>query len=555
MSIPNHGLVELSKSCSPDLNRLQMEPAVGPASIKVFNTDVFSAEADQLITSSETDFSDFNGGLPLMPDWDISNWIADTPMDSPFKNEEILQFGAHMDAYSHPMYPLSSQGLDAANSSCQTFVSTSSSDGDTCLMTPPPKTSPMPTLPPDLETRRGSSSSELAKNFDTIRLQQPRSRNALRDEVLFCSPPRSDSGTVPERPLVSEPQTGVSGSQTVTGFGRVGGKTSPIPRIDLASRRKRPRPAALRPDSQRSLSCTAPLTLSPHSQVSSCIGIGSSPSVRRIRSTGQNLNVASGGVQKPGLRSAQLSPRNFQSFFDATGTRHMSPIKREYVDVTQDSPSNGKPPTPLTPGKVEFQPDAWSNFAAYCPSPAFRWDHHDQATPYAFGTGQDISSPPITPFNVDAFPQMYSSERPHGSSYQCPPQSAPPEQTNFLFGDSPTVVPAANQSAWQLPSSTVPISTYPDDSTIAMARQSQMPPMNFSRLNFQPMGPPQHYSHGLPAMTSGRLGFFGITPAPPKEIEIQVNLIPKPQGVPQPRKQYEFSHTTPKDFSPSVYAS
>lgn len=536
------------------MNRTQMDPNGGQATIKVVTSDGFSAELDSIFASSESDFSNLNGDLPLMPDWDISNWVADTPMENPFKNDEALDFGAHLEAYSHIMYPHSAEGLDARNSSCQTFFSTSSSDGDACLMTPPLKTSPMPSLPPELEVRRGSSSSELAKNFDTIRLQQPRSRTGLRDEV-FCSPPPFDAGTVLERSLMSEPQIALSGSQATMGIGKFGAKTCPVPRIDLASRRKRPRPAALRPDSQRSHSCAAPLTLSPHSQVSSTIGIGSTPPVRRIRSTGQNLNVTSGGVQKPGLRSAQLSPRNLQSFLDATGLRHSSPIKRESTDPTETSAHNGKPATPLTPGKVEFQPDVWSSFTPYAPSPALRWDSNDQDAQYALAVGQGITSPPATPFNIDAFPRMPPFERHHGSSYQCPPQSAPPEQTTFSFGDSPPIAPAANHPLWQVPSSAMPIGTYYDDSTIAMVRQAQMPSFGFSKSNYHPMGPPQHYSHGLPNMTSGRSAFFGAPSAPPKEIEIQVNLIPKPQGVPQPRKQYTFNHTTPKDFSPSVYAS
>lgn len=527
-----------------------MNPNGGAAAFKVVSNDGFGVETEALFTSSEGDFSNLNGALPLMPDWDISNWVADTPLEYPFKNEEALDFGAHLEAYSHMMYPHSAEGLGAANSSCQTLFSTSSSDGDACLMTPPLKTSPMPSLPPELEVRRGSSSSELAKNFDTIRLQQPRSRTGLRDEV-FCSSPPSDAGAAVEKPVMSETRIASSGSPAAMGIGKMG-KPCPVPRIDLASRRKRPRPAALRPDSQRSHSCAAPLTLSPHSQASSNVGIGPNPSVRRIRSTGQNLNVTSGGVQKPGLRSAQLSPRNLQSFLDATGLRHPSPVKRESIDSTETS---GKPPTPLTPGKVEFQPDMWSNFTPYAPSPAFRWGSNDQEAQYALAAGQGISSPPTTPFNIEAFPSVSPFEQQPNSSYQCPPQSAPPGQTTFSLGDSPPVAPAVNHPLWQVHSSAMPMGTYFDDSTPAIVRQAQMPSFGFSKVNYHPMGPPQPYSHGVPAMATGRSAFFGAPPAPPKEIEIQVNLIPKPQGVPQPRKQYQFNHTTPKDFSTSVYAS
>ncbi len=551
MSITDHGLVQLAKPGSSDLDMIQGEPAVGPATTTVVsNHDGFSAEADSIFVNGENDFSHLNGGWPLMPDWDISNWVADIPMDPPAKNEEVLEYGGPADADSRQMYPHWAHGFDAANASCQTFFSTSSSDGDARLLTPPPKTSPMPTLPPELEVRRGSSSSDLAKNLDTIRLQQPRSRTGLRDEV-FCSPPPSDAGAVVERAPTSDPHGVVTGAPPGTSFGGVG-KPSPVPRIDLASRRKRPRPAALRPDSQRSHSCAAPLTLSPHAQVSASIGIGSSPSVRRIRSTGQNLNATGGGVQKPGLRSAQLSPRNLQSFLGATGMRMPSPIKRQSTSPTQAPASHGKPPTPMTPGKVDLQSEVWPNVGPYLASPVFPWQANDPTAPFAPAAGPVISSPPMTPFNIDAFPPMFPLERQPDSSYPYPPQSAPPEQTSFVFGDSPPVAPAGNPSVWQVPSSGMPTGPYSEDPTMALGRQTQTPPFNFSRLHYHPMGGRQPYSHGPPHLASGRSALVGNRPAPPKEIEIQVNLIPKPQGVAQTRKQYTFNHTTPKDF---VYAS
>ena len=522
-----------------------MDTVEGPAAVKVVGNDGSSIHAESIFASSESDFSNLGGGLPVMPGWVNCSWAPDTPIDFA---------GPWWEGSSQMTCPLGLEELAAGNGSCQTFFSTSSSDGDAGLMTPPLITSPMPTVPPELEVRRGSSSSELAKNFDTIRLQQTQSRTGLRDE-LVCSPPPSDAGAALEKPLTSEPRIALSSSQANMGIGKVG-KPGPVPRIDLASRRKRPRPAALRPDSQRSHSCAAPSTLSPHTQVSSTIGIGSTSSVRRIRSTGQNLNVTSGGVQKPGLRSAQLSPRYLQSFWEAAQLRQSSPVKKESMDSTATSVHNDKPPTPLTPGKVELQPDVLSNFTPYAPSPTFRWETNDQDAPYALATGRGISSPPVTPFNIDTFPTMPHFQQPQGSSYPCPPQSAPPGQTSFSLGDSPPIAPVANHPLWQVHSSVMPMGMYFDDSTTAMIRQAQMPPVDFPRsLNYHPMGPPQNYSHGLPIMATGRSAFLGAPPAPPKEIEIQVNLIPKPQGVPQPRKQYQFNHTTPKDFSTSVYAS
>lgn len=550
ISHTNNGLVELAKACNPHLTRAQIECTEARAGMTIVSNEGCTVETDPIFAATEKEFSTLTGDFPLMPDWDISNWIAETSMEPPFQNEKGMDFGLPLGPFTTPMvYPHSADGFDAANSSCQTLFSTSSSDGDACLMTPPLKTSPMTSMPPELEIRRGSNSSELANNLDTIRLQQPRSRTGLRDEV-FCSPPPSDVGAILEGSFLSEPRLSVNGAPAA--FGKVGGRAFPV---DLASRRKRPRPAALRPDAQRSYSCAGPLTLSPHSQVSSSIGIGANPSVRRIRSTGQNLNVTSGGVQKPGLRSAQMSPRNLQSFLDATGLRPPSAVTSDGVDRPEASALHGNPPTPLTPCKAELQPDVWSNFDVYAASPAFRWDSNGPDAPYAPVTRHEISSPPVTPFHLDAFPQMFPAERPHHSSYHCPPQSAPPQQTTFLLGDSPPIAPTANHPAWHMPVSAMPGGTYYDDSTITLARPAHVLPFNFSKPNYHSMAPPQQYSHGIPTMAPGRSAFLGTPPAPQKEIEIQVNLIPKPQGAPQPRKQYTFNHTTPKDYSSSVCAS
>ena len=82
-----------------------------------------------------------------------------------------------------------------------------------------------------------------------------------------------------------------------------------------------------------------------------------------------------------------------------------------------------------------------------------------------------------------------------------------------------------------------------------MRRPSHVPQLAYPQPQRQFMS---NYQHGLGQM--GLMGlnspnFFGSSPPPQKDLEIQVNLIPKPQGAPQGRKKYTFNHTTPKDFA------
>lgn len=509
-----------------------------------------AANADARYSPIANNPSDAKSPFSLMPEWDISNWITDPHADIPLQSDGFVTMQDSLNGYSHAMYQNSVEGFSVGNPSCQTFGTNSSSEGEPGLMTPPPKTSPMPTFLPDLHLRRGSNSSELANDLNTIRLQQPRSRPGTYEE-MFCAPATSDLVQSTEK-SPTLPQEVATGSPVSIGLNSAATKISAVPRVDLASRRKRPRPATLRPDARRSQSYAGPLTISPSSKVSSQ-GLGPSPSVRRIKSTGQNMNVVSGRVQKSGLGSAQMSPRNFQTYLDAAALSPSYYPTRNSTDTSQASAPNFTPPTPLSPVKMELQPEVWPTYSPYVGPSAPSWEHgQDHATSNAFETSTNVTSPPITPFNIDAFPRFVVERPIHDTLYHCPPQSAPPQQTTF-FGDSPPM-PATNhnQSSWLVPSTTMPLEGYRDDSPMSMRRPSQLSQIGYPEPQFQFVA---NYNHGLPSMGLGPSTVFGNSSPPQKDLEFHVTLIPhsKPQGAPQPRKKYTFNHTTPKDFSQSPY--
>ena len=206
-------------------------------------------------------------------------------------------------AQPQPIYHTAIDGSPVGNPSTQSFITTSSDGGDHQeFITPPQGTSPMQSLNQSIFPHRGSDSSDLAANFNTIHIQQSQTgTGGLRG----TSNPASTSALVSPTGLVTpqvSPDAVVSESPFAAGSS------------DLAARKKRPRPLALQNDASRSISYTGPVTSSSHLRASPPGSSKQSP-VRRIRSTGNSLNVMTGRVTKPGTASAQMSPRHFESCF------------------------------------------------------------------------------------------------------------------------------------------------------------------------------------------------------------------------------------------------
>ncbi|KAL8782503.1 MAG: hypothetical protein Q9213_005342 [Squamulea squamosa] len=455
------------------------------------------------------------------PDWSLQDWATEGQIVPQLADQGVTALQATQNAFPQSIYQGSTDGYHIGNASCQTFTTTSSSDGEQAgLMTPPPRTSPLPFPPQDPFDRRQSLTTDLASGLHTIHLRQSQSSMGYSHEPTDV--PALSASHTPNSTPPAPPQLHIDASMmhselqpdTVM-------HDSNAPRLDIASRRKRPRPAALRPEAQRSVSY-GPMTLSPTARMPS-LGLGKTASVRRIKSTGNGLNVANGRIQKPGAGPAPMSPRNFQSLSS-------NDFINQATRVTSTSSQNITPLTPLSPVTMDKQNQGWSG----------HWAHGEgNATPTALDVEAHVTSPPITPYDT-MFQPPFAHVVPQ-ASYHWPPQSAPPQQTTFF--DSPTVPPTHfSHVSWQ-PSAMVPHQGYGEEPLQQIIRPPLIP--NFGYLDLQPL-PSQHQAYQQTGFYQPP--FVGSSP-PQKEIEIQVQVIPAPEGLPQSRKTYTFNHTTPKDFS------
>ncbi|KAI9840010.1 MAG: hypothetical protein M1819_000202 [Sarea resinae] len=182
--------------------------------------------------------------------------------------------------------------------------------------------------------------------------------------------------------------------------------------LDLAARRKRPRPAALGNASLRGHAMVGSMPVSP-------IGKGSllhpSSPMRRIRST-NNLNPTRGRMQNR-VFSAQRSPFNASNFADAFGLsdeRYETPRSASQMPSVSGSLA---PPTPMSPLDMDHARSDRSSSMA---------DHSSLYYPtypgYIVPTTTETTSPPSTPFAIDMHtgmpqhqPSEYSSS-PHSAS-------------------------------------------------------------------------------------------------------------------------------------------
>ena len=175
--------------------------------------------------------------------------------------------------------------------------------------------------------------------------------------------------------------------------------------LDLAARRKRPRPAAIGTSSSgrsSGLSTRSPTRLS---------STNTGQSVRQSKSA-QNLNSRYAGVRK--ASAAQRSPLNF-SFAEAGA---MNSTKAEMLQPSVTS-STLAPPTPITPETLHHLLPT-SPTDGYCLSaqPSAQFFPAAQTMPV------NMASPPATPLPVDVMSQFpYTS--------MAPPMSAPAHYTTF----------------------------------------------------------------------------------------------------------------------------
>ena len=285
--------------------------------------------------------------------------------------------------------------------------------------------------------------------------------------------------------------------------------------------------------------------MSPNSKVP-LPNMGPSQSVRRIKSTPFGMNVINARIQKAGLASAQMSPRNFQACFEASakqGAQASMPHSNSSTELSGAVFTPPTPPSPTNADEAEFPTETWSN----------PWVHmQDSSTPTGFRNGANITSPPITPFKSGTLSEILASKflPMQQNVYQQPPQSAPPQHTSF-FGDSPSEAAGDhNTPSWQVPPSML-LETYPNAGQMSMPQPSFAPQYSYYESQASFPAESQNFKPNPPENGFSQPTLYGNASPISKPLEINVQLGPKPQGTPQPRKEYVFHHATPKDFTPS----
>ncbi|KAI2790093.1 hypothetical protein POX_d05597 [Penicillium oxalicum] len=179
--------------------------------------------------------------------------------------------------------------------------------------------------------------------------------------------------------------------------------------LDLAARRKRPRPAAIGTAPSRTLNpSTSMSSLSPTGRAAGSLGAGHS--MRHTKSA-QCLNTRYAGVRKSS--AAQRSPLNFT--FAESGS-----MKASKADMLRPSVSAASlaPPTPLTPQDFQHFLPASPTDSSYCVSAHSRTNFFPTSQPMQI----NLASPPATPLDI------YS---PFAYQNIAPPMSAPAHVSAF----------------------------------------------------------------------------------------------------------------------------
>lgn len=319
----------------------------------------------------------------------------------------------------------------------------------------------------------------------------------------------------------------------------------PEKELDIAARRKRPRPAAIGTAHHR-LS-TNPSMVSPNARMAS---FGVPHTIRHAKSS-HTLGSRYAGVRK--LSATQRSPLSY-SFAEANAAANAASESRQKHRLhTSASVGNLAPPTPLTPDDFQHMLPTAASETQMSFSP-----QHLTDTPGLFPVTQsmqiNVASPPETPLTLDMFSAM---------QYQnmAPPLSAPPQYASFTDYSPITSEPLTGVS-WA-------VST-PDTSLFPPSLQSQrrQPPVYIYE---QDDDEPQDQQWTLSGDDGSSL--YGSTKAsatPPASMmtvseehdpngmtQFHIHEFPKQQEAhrnvaqqltPQIPKNYTFSNQTPSDF-------
>ena len=306
--------------------------------------------------------------------------------------------------------------------------------------------------------------------------------------------------------------------------------------MDLAARRKRPRPTALNSASLRSRSHGTLTATSP------TVRSGFTPpahTVRHVKSQGHSLNARFAGVRKPS--SAQRSPIN-PSFAEAEAFHQL--FAQTQGDLGHFTTQSSASATPVATPGLSINTSVGDHMQAH---------KADIARTYQLSASQHLTlataSPPTTPFG------------PEYNQYQPPPLAAPPQYASFADYTPPYSAGPLTNSSWpDAPLSTPDMTNFSNPAFAHMPRLSQGSDPGFhvhhpsgGHLSQQFMLP----SDGRPVSldTGGRPS--SLSSVNGRQPEFFIQEFPKQkeehahaaQQLAQSRpKNYVFANTAPSDY-------
>ena len=358
---------------------------------------------------------------------------------------------------------------------------------------------PLPQYP---ESRRGSAAESLTANFGTFALASESPQNMASSTPMMIEALRQSEGP-----------------------------------LDIAARRKRPRPAALTSASLRSRSYGALTSVSPTFRP------GMTPAahtVRHVKSTGHNLNARFGGIRK--ASSAQRSPINVSTFAEAEAFHRLMARQAAAAAQSHGVPVSGSEcPTPVvSPGlaiNTQMQHDDGTGFTGQKFDLTSRYQ-----LPVTQHLTQATASPPVTPFNAE-----FAHHHPHLSM---PPVSAPPQYATFPEYTPPYSAGPLTNSSWS-------------DAPLTSPDMPNFPPVTYIPSLNHPQkmeSPHPHFQHFvLPSDSKSDLNRIGPTPEQ-KKTEFFIQEFPNQkeehaniaqQLVQNRPKNYVFANTAPSDYDQS----
>ena len=391
-------------------------------------------------------------------------------------------------------------------------------------------------------SRRGSDTSELASNMNTIRLQ--RAQQQVVNEEFFEQPqlPTSNLASNMNTLELLRAQQQVVNEELF--------EQPQLPTSSLAARRKRV-PGALGSLAKGRKSSTGSQATSPTPQT---LAHRPAASVRRIKSTGNSLNVVnSGRIQKSGAASAQRSPMNVATFAEAEAMNSFNAFTAPSPSTSQGTDINGAVPmTPHTPAPAEHSAFNWTKPLGHSTSNPNMHQHQQfHSSPYTtHAASPHIQMPP--PYMTDV--------------YSIPNYSAPAHITHFP-DFSPEVHAMTGPSASYFPVQAVRHQqyVYPQGPSYVATQMSPVPMYHCQpQLPSQPQ--PQFYNYYQPQIVANspppayNPGYYPVQPTPPTrpapvqeltwvaQTEFVAKSPPVKVAEAHQSKEWEFQHMGPQDF-------